>query len=462
VASFACAMMLMVIGVLPSHAEKRVALVIGNGAYKNAPALPNPRNDAEDVSAALERAGFETIAGLDLDKNGMEDAAIRFARAARDADVAMFYYSGHAVQFASFNYLMPVDAKLTDEADLRRMTRVDEIVADLQQAKNLRILVLDACRDNPLADDLRRSMGLTRAASLQRGLARIDAPQGMIVAYATQAGHTAADGTTRNSPYTAAFLRHIETPDEIGVVFRRISADVYEETKHSQLPELSLSVVGEFHLTMTITAPSSSAVPTAPQPQTDAASQAWLAVKDTTSVAILEEFLRQYPGSVYAPFANARIEELKKAQVAAVAPPPAPSTKAYSKSGNFACFNKAEYPDSWREEAPLCVAYGCNFGKMSRDACLALGARKRSKTSFTATRARAGLMNVGCSIPVGICGHTPNSHCLGCDCLYAGAVCYSPASVVALHQRKREIATPATLDRLIDPNHRGLAQIKDG
>jgi hypothetical protein len=240
--------LLVCLGIAPSHAEKRVALVIGNGAYKNMPALPNPRNDAEDVTAALKHVGFETITGLDLDRKGMDDAAIRFARAARDADVAMVYYSGHAMQLAGFNYLMPVDAKLMDEADLRRMARLDEIVADLQQAKSLRILVLDACRDNPLADALRRSIGSTRAASMQRGLARIDAPYGMIVAYATQAGRTAEDGTGRNSPYTTAFLKHIEAPDEIGIAFRRISADVYEATNHTQLPELSLSLIGEFYL----------------------------------------------------------------------------------------------------------------------------------------------------------------------------------------------------------------------
>jgi hypothetical protein len=243
-----CTAFLVCLGIAPSQAEKRVALVIGNSAYKNAPPLANPRNDAEDVSAALKRAGFETIIGLDLDKNGMDDAAIRFARAARDADVAMFYYSGHAVQFAGFNYLLPVDAKLKDEADLRRLTRMDEIVADLQQAKNLRILVLDACRDNPLTDELKRSIGLTRAASMQHGLARIDAPRGMIVAYATQAGQTAEDGEGRNSPYTTAFLHHIETSEEIGIIFRRVAADVYEATNHTQLPELSFSLIGEFYL----------------------------------------------------------------------------------------------------------------------------------------------------------------------------------------------------------------------
>jgi uncharacterized caspase-like protein len=139
-----------------------VALVIGNGDYQNAPRLPNPVNDAVDVAAALKRDGFETIVATDLDKNGMEEASIRFAKAARAADVALFYFSGHAIQFAGVNYLAPVDLKLTDEADLRRMVRVDEVLSDLQQAKNLRILILDSCRDNPLAEQLKRAVGTTR------------------------------------------------------------------------------------------------------------------------------------------------------------------------------------------------------------------------------------------------------------------------------------------------------------
>lgn len=229
-------------------ADKRVALVIGNGNYQNTQRLPNPTNDATDIAAALKRTGFETIVGLDLDKAGMENATIQFSRAAREADVAIFYYSGHAMQFNGVNYLMPVDAKLSDEADLRRMARVDEIAEDVQKAKNLRILVLDSCRNNPLAEQLKRSIGRTRSAGIQNGLAKMDAPQGMIVAYSTQSGREAADGTGRNSPYTAAFLKHIETPEEIGTVFRKVSADVYENTKRDQLPELSLSFIGEFYL----------------------------------------------------------------------------------------------------------------------------------------------------------------------------------------------------------------------
>jgi uncharacterized caspase-like protein len=166
----------------PAIADNCVVLVIGNGAYAQAPHLPNPSHDARDAAAALKRTGFQTIVGIDLDQAGMQDAAIRFARAARTADVAMFYYSGHALQFAGVNYMIPVDAQLRDEADLRRMIRVDEVVADLQQAKNLRILVLDSCRNNPLADELERTIGITRGASIGRGLARIDSPEGIIIA----------------------------------------------------------------------------------------------------------------------------------------------------------------------------------------------------------------------------------------------------------------------------------------
>jgi hypothetical protein len=229
-------------------ADTRVALVLGNGAYRNVPRLANPANDAADVAAALKLLGFETILATDLDRAGMDEAAIRFARAARGADIALLYYSGHALQFGGVNYLAPVDAQLTDVADLRRLVRLDDIVADLQQAKNLRVLVLDACRDNPFANELRRSLSASRAVPLQRGLAKLDNAQGMIVAYATQAGQTAEDGDGRNSPYTTAFLENIKAPEEIGTIFRRISSDVYESTKHSQLPELSLSIIGEFYL----------------------------------------------------------------------------------------------------------------------------------------------------------------------------------------------------------------------
>ncbi|MGP0057872.1 MAG: SUMF1/EgtB/PvdO family nonheme iron enzyme [Beijerinckiaceae bacterium] len=303
-------------------AEKRVALVIGNGAYAHAPLLPNPRHDAEDVAAALKRSGFETIVGLDLDQAGMQDAAIRFARAARAADVAVFYYSGHAMQFAGVNYLVPTDAVLHDEADLRRMARVDEIVADLQQAKNLRILVLDSCRNNPLADELKRSLGRTRSASVGQGLAKMESPDGTIISYSTQAGRTAADGDGRNSPYTSAFLKHIEDKEDIATVFHHISANVYEATNHTQVPELSLSFFGEFYLNgklqINVIAP--------PPPAADpcaAASDHWRSAEAIGSIAAFEDHLARFPSCTFAGLAKARIESLKTKVAVAVPPPPA-------------------------------------------------------------------------------------------------------------------------------------------
>jgi hypothetical protein len=302
----------------PVHAEKRIALVIGNGAYQNAPQLPNPPNDARDVADALKRIGFDVILGLDFDKAKMDEAEIHFSRSARNADVAMFYYSGHAMQFAGTNYLVPTDAVLMDESDLRRMIKVDEIVADLQQAKALRILVLDSCRDNPLAEELKRSIGPTRAMSVQRGLAKIDSSEGMIVSYSTQAGRTAGDGSGRNSPYTTAFLKHIEEQDEVGTVFRRIAGDVYDATGREQLPELSLSFVGEFYLRgrldVTVTPKPSTPDPCA------AAGEHWKSAEAIGTLAAFEDHLARFPSCAFAGLAKVRIEALKS-KVAVVTPP---------------------------------------------------------------------------------------------------------------------------------------------
>lgn len=305
----------------PASAERRVAFVIGNGDYRYASELPNPKNDANDVSAALKRTGFEVILGLDLDENAMRESAIRFARAARDADVAMFYYAGHAIQFNGVNYLIPVDSRLRDETDLRRMLRVDEIVADLQKAKNLRILILDACRDNPLAETLKRSIGRTRAASVRQGLAKIASPEGMIVAYATQAGLTAEDGFGRNSPYTMAFLKHIESKTEIGTVFRRVSADVYAATKKKQLPELSLSLIGEFYLQ----GKPEGGIAAAPSPAPDPAAIAWETIKKTKDAQLVKDYLDQFSQGIFAAMARSRLRSLKgkkEEKVAGIFPVP--------------------------------------------------------------------------------------------------------------------------------------------
>ncbi len=332
-----------------AFADKRVALIIGNGAYAHAPHLSNPTHDAEDVAAALKRSGFDTIVGLDLDQGKMQDAAIRFARAARTADVAVFYYSGHALQFSGVNYLMPIDAQLADEADLHRLMRVDDISADLQQARNLRVLILDSCRDNPLAENLKRAIGSTRGASVTRGLAKMESPEGTIVAYSTQAGRTAEDGSGRNSPYTAAFLRHVEEREEIGTIFRRVSADVYESTRRAQLPELSLSLIGDYYLNgrpqnpadvatpdvaTATTGPSSTlsltdkyqigqpgppgsepAVPSS-GPTSDgcaAAESHWKGAEELGTIGAFEDHIARFPNCAFVGLARGRIEQLRTA-----------------------------------------------------------------------------------------------------------------------------------------------------
>jgi len=296
--------------VTPAFADNRVALVIGNSAYVRVPHLPNPVHDAEDVAAALKRSGFEIIVATDLDKAGMDEAMIKFARAARTADVAMFYYTGHALQFGGINYLVPVDAQLNDEADLRRLVRVDDVIADMQPAKNLRILVLDSCRDNPLAEQLKRSIGTARSTSIGRGLAKIDSPEGMIIAYATQPGRTADDGDGRNSPYTTAFLKNVETKEEIGTIFRRISADVYQTTHQAQLPELSLSLIGEFYLNGKLQITVTPATTPAPVDPCAAASDHWKSTEAINTKAAYEDHLARFPTCSFASLARTRIASL--------------------------------------------------------------------------------------------------------------------------------------------------------
>ena len=309
----------------PASAETRVALVIGNGAYASTAKLPNPSHDAEDVAASLKRSGFEVLQGIDLRQADMQDLTIRFARAASKADVAMFYYSGHAMQYNGVNYLMPVDAVLSDEADLKRFVRVDDIVNDLQQAKNLRILILDSCRDNPLADMLKRSA--TRAASIGRGLSKVEAPRGTIVSFSTQSGQTAADGSGRNSPYTTAFLKHIEEPQEIGEVFRDISSDVYDSSGKTQLPELSLSIIGKFYLNGPVSVTVAPAAPqAAPKADPCAAAEAhWKAAEGIGTLGAFEDHLARFPNCIFATLAKGRIEGLK--QKVALAPSGTPEPR---------------------------------------------------------------------------------------------------------------------------------------
>jgi uncharacterized caspase-like protein len=317
-AVFVCLILAFSVGM--AHAEKRVALVIGNSAYKNAPVLMNPKNDAQDIGKSLRDLGFFTIVATDLDRNGMNDVLDRFSRAVGGAEIALVYYSGHGMQFAGKNYLLPVEARLENADDVNRfrLMPVDDVFDVLQGAQGARIVILDACRNNPVEDDIKRRMasipGASRDAYLTRGLSRVSA-NGLIVAYATQANDVASDGAGRNSPFASALLRNLDKPGlDVRQMFFNVQDEVDRVTAGKQRPELSISLVGQYKLKPeTETSANKEATASAP---IDPAAQAWAVIRDTTSQAVIEDFVRQFGTSIYGSMARARLEELKKSQVA--------------------------------------------------------------------------------------------------------------------------------------------------
>jgi uncharacterized caspase-like protein len=290
-------------------AEKRVALVIGNSAYRNAPALANPRNDAEALAESLKRLNFEVIAGSDLDKAGMERLLRRFSDALERADVALAFYAGHGLQVHGRNYLVPIDAKLEKENDLRfDAVSLDDLQQLMETSQRINILILDACRDNPLARNLARSMG-TRSNGIGRGLGETKAGIGTLIVYATQPGNVALDGEGRNSPFTTALLKYIEAPGlEIRQVLTRVRNEVITTTRDKQVPWDSSSLRGDFYF---------AAAPRAPgQPPPSSAefeTLFWQSVKDSRNIADFKAYLERWPNGVFAPLARIRIAELERA-----------------------------------------------------------------------------------------------------------------------------------------------------
>jgi uncharacterized caspase-like protein len=230
----------------PSGRGGRVALVIGNGAYRHATTLPNPGNDARDIARSLRGLGFDVVEGIDLEKHGMEAKIREFGRKLDRADLALFFYAGHGLQVADKNYLVPVDAKLERPGDLTLDTvTVDDVLAQMESERRVNLVLLDACRDNPLARSLASSLG-TRSTSVGSGLAAIQSAVGTMIVYATQPKNVAMDGEGRNSPFTAALLKHIHTPGlEIGALMKRVRADVYQATRQRQLPWDHSSLIGD-------------------------------------------------------------------------------------------------------------------------------------------------------------------------------------------------------------------------
>ncbi|TWA97263.1 caspase family protein [Bradyrhizobium stylosanthis] len=229
-----------------AHAEKRVALVIGNSAYKSAPRLSNPVNDASLVGGMLKKAGFDQVdIKLDLNAAEMRRALRDFGGRTREADVAVVYYAGHGIELDGTNYLIPTDATLETDSDVLDETQpLERALFAVEPARQLRLVILDACRDNPFAKTMKRTMA---ARAVGRGLAKVEptSPNTMI-AFAAKAGSTASDGDSRNSPFAAALVERLPTPGlDLRKAFGFVRDDVLKNTGYKQEPYVYGSLGGD-------------------------------------------------------------------------------------------------------------------------------------------------------------------------------------------------------------------------
>ena len=307
-----------------ARAEKRVALVIGNSAYRNAPALPNPRDDAAAMAGTLQKLGFSVQSGFDLDRTATEQMLRAFGETLGDADVALFYYAGHGLQVDTKNYIVPVDARLASENDLPfEAVDLTLVLSLMERRPRINLVFLDACRDNPLAQNLARSMGASRSMAVTRGLAIAESGIGTLLVYATQPGNVALDGNGAHSPFTQGLLDYIATPDiEVRQMLTRVRAAVLQATGGKQVPWDHSSLTGDFFFVPReiVVAP--------PAPARDHELAFWESVKDSHDPADFQAYLEQYPGGTFAALARNRLAALQPQQQAATtptspAPPPA-------------------------------------------------------------------------------------------------------------------------------------------
>jgi uncharacterized caspase-like protein len=295
-----------------SLTEDRVALVIGNAAYKNDP-LDNPVNDVRLIGSRLEQAGFKVTRRENLDRNGMAAALRDFGAALNENTVAVLYYAGHALQLRDQNYMIPIDAEIRSEDDIG-LQGVDLtfILGRMSRAKSrVNVVILDACRDNPFA---KRAGGNPSNAS---GLAQMDAPIGTLLAYATAPGKQAPDGIGKqgNSIYTAELARHLLTPGlPVELMFKRVREGVVRESRQLQVPWEHSSLLGEFAFVPGFAgapAPTATAA-AAGTAEADAAAEAalWSSVQGAARADEFRAYLRQYPNGRFADAARQRIAAL--------------------------------------------------------------------------------------------------------------------------------------------------------
>ena len=306
-------------------ADGRVALVVGNSAYDHIGRLPNPENDASDMSAALRRLGFEVTTELNADLSELTAALRAFTRRSTGADVALVFYAGHGMEMDGVNYLLPVDARVVRDTDVRYETLTLEDVLAATTGASLRMVILDACRDNPLARSMQRTVA---RRSISRGsfgdLDEALLGDETLVAYAAAAGTVADDGTGRNSPYTAALLEYLEEPLEIQTLFRQVRARVLAATERQQRPHEYASLVRNHYLREVKSPPPAEVRP----PPADAAQVEvvfWESIRESTNPANFEAYKRRFPSGVFEELADIRIAALTAADPPRRPRPPAPA-----------------------------------------------------------------------------------------------------------------------------------------
>jgi len=299
----------------PAHADRRVALIIGNSAYKSAPKLGNPVNDATLVGGMFKKAGFDSVdVRLDLSASEMRRMLREFAGRTRDADMAVIYYAGHGIELDGNNYLIPTDATLETDGDVLDETiPVERALFAVEPAKQLRLIILDACRDNPFAKTMKRTLA---SRAIGRGLAKVEptSPNTMI-AFAAKAGSTASDGDARNSPFATALVEHLPKPGlDLRKAFGFVRDDVLKTTGYKQEPYVYGSLGGDDVPLVAKQAP------TGPQanPQEAVRRDYELALQLATRDA-WEAFLAAYPDGFYANLAKGQLNKIGAEETRAAA-----------------------------------------------------------------------------------------------------------------------------------------------
>ncbi len=333
---------LTVIGLLASvllataaHAERKVALVVGNAIYANTQALKNPTNDAKDIAAELKKLGFDVLVAIDVDQANFARQIEQFGRQLDGADVGLFYYAGHGLQVNEKNYLVSTNAKLESEFLVPSETiDLTAVIRLMESRAPVNLVFLDACRNNPLAETLRRRMvAERRAVSLGRGLAKVD-PTGRdtLVAFSAAPGQEASDGEGRNSPFTQAILRHINEPGlEVSVMLKLVAADVRDATKNGQRPQQLSDMTQAFYFAKASLDPKP-APPVPPLPQTTDRTielAFWQSAIGANDCGAVRSYITRFPDGAFidlAKLAEGRLCKPAVTPAARAAPePPAPA-----------------------------------------------------------------------------------------------------------------------------------------